>query len=89
MTSSILAGIRRADLVITDVSRQNSNVLYEIGFAEALRKPILLLLNVKSDHGLPSDLTGLEFIPYDFANLPRLAEQVKLETKALTMRRSA
>lgn len=89
MTSSILDGIRRADLIIADVTRKNPNVLYEIGFAHALRKPTILLFDVKSNDSLPSDLSGLQYITYDNANLHGLADRVKSEAKALTLRRSA
>ena len=84
MTSSILDSIRRADLIIADVSRQNANVFYEVGFAHALRKPTILLFNNKTDVHLPSDLAGLQYIVYDPANLRTLADRVKSETKALT-----
>src|SRR5213594_4460914 len=59
LTSNILDSIRQADLIIADVSHQNPNVLYEVGFAHALRKPTILLFNIKSDYNLPSDLAGL------------------------------
>jgi hypothetical protein len=90
MTSSILDSIRRADLIIADVSRQNPNVLYEIGFAHALRKPTILLFDTASEYKLPSDLAGLEYIPYTAVNLTALADRVKSETKELiAIRRSA
>jgi nucleoside 2-deoxyribosyltransferase len=89
LATNILDSIRQSDLVIADVSRQNPNVLYEVGFAHALRKPTILLFNIKSDYDLPSDLAGLQYIPYDLRNLRGLAERVKSETKALTMQRSA
>ena len=89
LTSTILDAIRDADLIIADVSRQNPNVLYEVGFAHALRKPTILLVSIKSGSGLPIDLAGLQSITYDPANLDRLADLVTAETKALTMRRSA
>jgi nucleoside 2-deoxyribosyltransferase len=89
MTSSILDSIRRADLIIADVSNQNPNVLYEVGFAHALRKPTILLFNNKSNHRLPSDLAGLQYIVYDLINLRSLADRVKSETQALTIPWSA
>ena len=89
MTASILDGIRRADLIIADVSRQNPNVFYEVGFAHALRKPTILLFNMKSDYNLPSDLAGLQYIVYDLANLRGLADRVKSESRALAMQWSA
>jgi len=89
-TSSILDRIRQADLIIADVSRQNSNVMYELGFAHALRKPTILLLNIKSDDSaIPADLAGLKFFLYDPANLRQLADRVRSEVKAVTLQRSA
>src|SRR5882672_11444973 len=84
--STILDAIRDADLIIADMSRQNPNVLYEVGFAHALRKPTILLVSIKSGSGLPSDLAGLQYFTYDPTNLDCLADLVKAETKALTMR---
>ncbi len=89
LTSNILDSIRQADLIIADVSRQNPNVLYEVGFAHALRKPTILLFNIKSNYNLPSDLAGLQYITYDPVNFHDLGDRVKAETKALTMQRSA
>ncbi|MFN0168357.1 MAG: nucleoside 2-deoxyribosyltransferase [Bryobacteraceae bacterium] len=90
VTSRILDRIRQADLIIADVSRQNSNVMYELGFAHALRKPTILLLNIKSgDSKLPADLAGFAYFPYDPADLGRLALRLGLEMKAVTMQRSA
>jgi nucleoside 2-deoxyribosyltransferase len=89
LTLRILERIRQADLIVADVSRQNPNVFYEIGVADALRKPIILLFDLKSEHRLPSDLTGLQYIPYDVENLHQLADRVKSGTKAFTIRRSA
>jgi nucleoside 2-deoxyribosyltransferase len=89
LTSSILDNIRQADFIIADVSRQNPNVLYEVGFAHALRKPTILLANSESEYSLPSDLIGLQYIIYDLVDLPALADRVKSETRALTMQWSA
>ena len=89
LTTNILDAIRGADLIIADVSRQNPNVLYELGFAHALRKPTILLASIKSGSRLPSDLSGLEYILYDPANLDRLADEVKAVTKTAMMPRSA
>src|SRR5258708_1988573 len=89
LTSSILDSIRKADLIIADVSFQNPNVLYEIGFAHALRKPTILLYNIRSGSGLPSDLVGFDYITYDPADLRGLADLVKKVTEAHVMQRSA
>jgi nucleoside 2-deoxyribosyltransferase len=83
LTLSILDSIREADLIIADVSHQNPNVLFEMGFAHALRKPTILLVDIKSGSSLPSDLAGLQYITYDPANIRGLADRVKAETRAV------
>jgi nucleoside 2-deoxyribosyltransferase len=47
MALNVLDGIRRADLIIADVSRHNPNVMFEIGFAQAFRKPTILPVDPK------------------------------------------
>src|SRR6266513_1042557 len=89
LTTNILDAIRGADLIIADVSRQNPNVLYELGFAHALRKPTILLYNIKSGSSFPSDFDGLQYITYDPGDFRVLADRVKSETNALAMRWSA
>jgi len=81
LASSVLDGIRGADLIIADVSRPNPNVFYEMGFAHALRKPTILLFDIKSGSSLPSDLAGLEYIAYDPTNFRRLADLVRTITR--------
>jgi nucleoside 2-deoxyribosyltransferase len=83
LTLRVLDSIREADLIVADVSRQNPNVFYEMGFAHALRKPTILLFDIKSGSKLPSDLDGLQYITYDPANFRGLAERVKAETRAV------
>jgi len=85
LTLIILDSIREADLIIADVSRQNPNLFYEMGYAHALRKPTILLFDIKSGSSLPSDLAGLQYIPYDPANLRGLADRVKAETRAVAV----
>jgi len=54
--------IARADLVIAEISEPRPNVFYELGYADALGKnPILLLEDAA---GAPSDLLGLEVLRY-------------------------
>jgi len=54
--------IARADLVISEISEPAPNVFYELGYADALQKNPILLIDHSSS--APSDLTGLEFIRY-------------------------
>jgi len=54
--------IRDADYIIADLTRHNPNVYYELGFAHALSKPVILLTSDVST--LPFDLRQLRVIEY-------------------------
>ena len=70
ITSLILDRIRQADLIVAEVSRQDSDVMYELGFAHAFRKPTILLIDFNSGESkLPADLAGFEYFSYDRADL--------------------
>ena len=43
ITQQIVEAIRAADLIVADMTGANSNVLFEVGFADALDKPIIAL----------------------------------------------
>lgn len=66
LLSKIQLLLERADLVIAEISptsRPNPtspNVFYEIGYAKALQKPLLLL--IEDEEKVPTDLRGLEMI---------------------------
>ncbi|MBN2589881.1 MAG: hypothetical protein JXA96_08455 [Sedimentisphaerales bacterium] len=77
VTESILEHIRKADLVFCDISRQNANVFYELGFAHALRKDVILLRSTQADKEIPLDLQGFLYLVYDSSNLSSLRDQVR------------
>ena len=69
--------LRSVDFVIADVSRKNPNVLFELGVAHGLGKPIVLLLNAEGGAAtLPSDLMGFQALVYDPADLGPLATRL-------------
>ena len=60
--SQIYKGIESADIVIADMTGRNPNVFYEVGYAHALHKDVVLLTqNVKD---IPFDLKGHNHIVY-------------------------
>lgn len=75
-TNAVTDAIQEADLIIADVSRRNPSVLYELGYAHALRKPTLLLLSVNEVSKLPSDLASYQMVIYDPQNLTALQVQI-------------
>ena len=68
---AILRSISQADFIIADLTGNNPNVMYEIGFAHALRKPLFLIVRKDSDP-LPSDIGGNLFFIYDLSHLEQL-----------------
>lgn len=56
--------IARADIIIVDLTVSNPNVMYEVGFAHALRKPVLPIVQPGVNH-VPSDIAGYLFFVYD------------------------
>jgi nucleoside 2-deoxyribosyltransferase len=59
----IRAAIRESRICIADVSAANANVLYELGLAEALGKPVLLIAKIGSQP--PFDIAARRYIGYD------------------------
>jgi nucleoside 2-deoxyribosyltransferase len=43
ITDQIISAIERADVVIADITDANPNVLFELGYADALEKRIIVL----------------------------------------------
>lgn len=74
--NAVTDAIREADLIVADVSRKNPNVLYELGYAHALRKPTLLLLSADEAKEVPFDLAGYQLVIYDPNSLVFLRHQV-------------
>jgi hypothetical protein len=63
--------IQSADFIIADVTGANPNVLYEVGFAHALKKP-LLLITQKLDSAPPAIVQSYLLFVYDVNDLSHL-----------------
>jgi hypothetical protein len=75
----IRENIRRARLLIADMTGNNPNVFYELGYAHALDKPVVLLTQDRKQ--VPFDLLGINSIEYRNATdlsrqLPNLVKSV-------------
>lgn len=78
----ILDSIRDFDIIIADITPDNANVYFEIGYAYALGKNPVLLMD-KEREKLPFDVSGFRVIMYN--NTIKGAQYVKeLLTKFLT-----
>jgi hypothetical protein len=67
--------IESADAVIADMSGSDPNIMYQLGFAHALKKPVLPIIQ-RDSGSVPSNLQGYLFLVYDTANLEELDRAV-------------
>ncbi len=68
--------IDAADFVIADVTGENPNVMYEIGYAYGHRKPVLPIIE-RGQTSVPSSLKGRLFFVYDKDDPMKLVEFLK------------
>lgn len=61
--SHVLKNIVKSKLIIANVNGRNANVLYELGIAQALDKPTILMARTTFD--IPIDLRSKRFIIYE------------------------
>lgn len=73
IADSIHRRIRESRLIIADVTGNNPNVLNEIGIAQALGKPLLLITQGNPSEA-PFNVRGLQIRQYDENKLPALEE---------------
>lgn len=71
--------IQRSDIVIADMSGRNPNVFYEVGYAHALQKDVVLLTQQVDD--IPFDLKGYNHIVYQ-GKVTLLRELLETRLKA-------
>lgn len=76
IVQDIWHSVRKARLVVAELSGRNPNVMYEIGLAHAIGKPIVLLTRNEDD--VPFDLRALRYVYYD-PNNPSWGTDLRLE----------
>ncbi|MDH2424244.1 hypothetical protein [Sphaerisporangium sp. TRM90804] len=67
VTDELLAELRGATLCVADVSGANPNVMWEVGYASALQKPVIV---ISQDAGpAPFDISDMRTLRYDRSRL--------------------
>jgi hypothetical protein len=75
----IWKGITSARVLLAELTGRNANVLYELGLAHALHKPVVLICAKASEEDVPFDLRHVRAIYYDKDDPfwgPKLVEKV-------------
>jgi len=77
---SILKNIKKADIILCDLSSYNYNVFYELGVAVGLRKKIVVIFDEEPSR-LPFDVSGIHVVQYhrsfDATNVFSSVERIK------------
>ena len=71
LKARIESAVQSADFCIADVSGANPNVMYELGFAIAQQKPVVVLQEAGTTQ-LPANLSSIATLRYERADLERL-----------------
>jgi nucleoside 2-deoxyribosyltransferase len=74
--------IRKSTVVIVDLSESKPNVLYEAGFAHALKKPCIHICSTPMDK-LPFDVAQWKTTPYQSGQTHKLRKDLTQRLKAI------
>jgi len=74
MMEKIYNEINKSDLMIADLSMKNPNVFYELGYAHALNKKVILLTTDAND--IPFDLKQYQHFIYQMDDILKLKESL-------------
>jgi len=80
---NVTTSIRKADIVIFEISDLNHNVMYELGIANTLGKPIILLREESSKKELPSDVNQFIYLKYNKNKMDTLILDLSKKIKKL------
>ena len=72
---SIFTEIAKADFLIADATGKNPNVFYEIGYAHALGKKVIIMTQDHKD--IPFDISRIRYIKYSLDARNLLAETLR------------
>lgn len=85
-------GIRRADACLADISTSNPNVWFELGFAIAASKPVILVCEHQPDRRFPFDVQHRAIIIYkteSARDFDSLKEQIVERLQAILAKEDA
>ncbi len=73
----LLHEIQRADFVIADLTNNNPNVAYELGYARALEMPLMVLVQ-KDAREVPFDVSSFLYTVYDPTRPDELRHKIRV-----------
>lgn len=84
LTLEVLKQIQNADIIICNISKYNSDAMYELGIAHAMNKPTIILID--NETSINFDIASFRYITYDQNSLPNVLTNhlAKVLTLAVT-----
>ncbi len=85
LIDAIEEGISKATICLADISADNPNVWYELGFAVAAAKPIILICSDKRNRRFPFDIQHRSIITYrsdSISDFEKLKQQISEKAEA-------
>ena len=73
ITDRLLGELQSAAFCVADLTGNKANVMWEVGYAMALAKPMIIITQNLED--LPFDLKDMQSLRYDRNNLSRSLEK--------------
>lgn len=80
ISEDIVNGLKQSALCIADITGDNPNVMWEIGYAMALGKKIIIIS--QDINSIPFDLKDHRIIKYEKENLHKLKEEIRKAVSA-------
>jgi hypothetical protein len=85
IVEQVVESVRKSSLFLADITGFNSNVMYELGMAEILGKPIIIIWQPdepgKAREKIPFDIYQNRRIEYDKQNMKRLGDDISKFSK--------
>ena len=87
--ADVIRRIQEAEVIIADITPENQNVFYEVGYAHALGKPTILL--AEKGKRLPFDVSGFRTLFYEnsIAGKATVEQGLRRHVEAITRERPA
>lgn len=63
--ADVIKSLTDCSIIIAEISPDNPNVFYEVGYAHAIKKPTILLCDKKKREKLPFDISGFRTLFYE------------------------
>ena len=86
IVDSIEEGIRNAAICLADITTDNPNVWYELGYAFAVRRPVVMVCSKERGGKLPFDIqhrTVIEYAPESGRDFAELRSKITARATAL------